>query len=194
MIVHKWGVIEYEKARQKMETVHLLAQSDGQNHLILTQHPRCFTIGRDAWQKQWSVPTIRSDRGGSITCHSEGQNIFYFCFQTPSPVRFFRQIRIVFQNFFNTFDKEIIYLKKNPGFYIKNKKLCSLGFRYKNGVSLHGIALNVNVNLAYHSQINPCNIEGIIPTSLVAEGIFMECVEVNNHILLHIAKVFDESF
>lgn len=193
MIVHRWGILEYEKARQKMDTVHQQACKDGQNHLILTSHPAVFTVGRDAWEKEWHVPVVKTDRGGSITAHSIGQNVYYFCFQAPSPARFFSKVLDAYTDFFATFHDNITYDKKNPGFYIKNRKIASLGFRYTNGVSLHGVALNVDVDLAWQGQINPCDLEGIIPTSLHQESIMISPKSVDEKILMHILEHFDES-
>ncbi len=193
MIVHRWEVTEYEEGIKKMYKIHKKAQIDKKNHLILTQHKKCFTVGKDEWDKQWSVETIKSDRGGSITCHSEGQNIYYFCFQTPCAPHFFIKVVSSFKEFFDRLDKRIVYKKENPGFYLRDKKLCSLGFRYKNGVSLHGVALNVDVDLNFHAQINPCNLNGISPTSLANENIHISCSEVNNFVISSLVKNFDES-
>ncbi len=193
MILHRWGELPYEEGYAQMLAVHESAKNDGQNHLILTSHPACHTVGRDAWEARWSVPVIRSDRGGSITCHSPGQNIYYFCFQAPSPPLFFRKVRTVFSNFFNRFDKPFFYDKENPGFYIENRKICSLGFRYKEGVSLHGVALNVDVNLTFHNRVNPCNLQAIQATSLQNEDIHINCETVNNFIIKDIEKVFDDT-
>ena len=193
MIVHDWGILEYEEGRKEMESIHKKAVEDNQNHLILTQHPNCFTVGRDAWNKRWSIPVIKTDRGGSITSHTKGQNIYYFCFQAPSPARFFSKIITVFEEFFSSFEKEIYYQKENPGFYIENRKICSLGFRYKNGVSLHGVALNVDVDLSFCSQVDPCDLKGVAPTSMAYEKIYLSADDVNDRIVNKVAEVFDES-
>jgi len=192
MILHRWGEIDYEEGYVRMLEVHRRAGVDGKNHLILTSHPPCFTVGRDAWEAQWALPVINSDRGGSITCHSPGQNIYYFIFHAPNPPLFFKKVRRVFENFFTQFDKPFYYDKENPGFYIENRKICSLGFRYKEGVSLHGVALNVDVDLTFHNQINPCNLQNITATSLENEDIHITCHDVNNFVVSEVQKVFHE--
>ena len=193
MILHRWGEVPYEEGYARMLAVHEEAKIDGQNHLILTSHPPCYTVGRDTWDAPWSVPVIRSDRGGSVTCHSPGQNIYYFSFQAPNPPLFFRKVRTVFGNFFSRFDKPFYYDKANPGFYIENRKICSLGFRYKEGVSLHGVALNVDVDLAFHNRVNPCNLQNIEATSLKNEDIHIDPESVNNFMIEEIRKVFDDA-
>ncbi len=193
MILHRWGLVPYEKAYKKMLEIHKNAQEDKQNHLILLQHPACYTIGQDRQYSNLNVETISTDRGGDITCHSEGQNIYYFCFQTPVPARFFKNIKDVFSCFFSQFALNIYYDKQNPGFYIQDRKICSLGFRYKQGVSLHGVAINVDVDLSFHNRIHPCGLENISSTSLNEEDIHISCEEVNNFIISEILKKFNES-
>ncbi len=191
MIVHHWGLIEYLQASTKMIEIHSTALKDGQDHLILCSHPKVFTVGSDN-KMDWEVPTIQSDRGGSITCHSEGQAVFYFCFQVPQPVKFYRTILAAFDHFFQETLPTARYDKAYPGYYINNQKIASLGFRYRQGVSLHGMALNVAVDLDFHSLVNPCGLTGITPTSLRNEGVDMNLKQVNHIIVQNIAEAFDE--
>lgn len=192
MIVHNWDLLEYEKAYNKMQEVHALALEDGQNHLILCQHENIYTLGQDE-DKNFEVDTYQTDRGGSITSHSPGQNMYYFCFQTAFPARFFSKVLSVFTRFFNTYLPLVYYDKDRPGFYLNGTKLLSLGFRYKQGVSLHGVSLNVCPDLSFHNQIHPCNLKDISSSSLANEKIDMSCSEVNEKILKLICEAFDES-
>jgi len=192
MILHKWGEIAYIQAREQMQTLHVKAQQDGQNHLILCSHPAVFTVGSDE-KKPFDVATVQSDRGGSITCHSSGQNIYYFCFQVSQPAQFYRKVLNTFENFFTKNLPKVNYDKKSPGFYIQNRKIASLGFRYSQGVSLHGVALNVNVDLALHSQVSPCNLTNIVPTSLKNEGLSLTQKEVDAQIVRLLEKHFEDA-
>jgi len=192
MIVHDWGEIEYTKAREKMQSVHAVALQDKQNHLILCSHPNVFTIGSSC-NTPFCVPVIQSDRGGSITCHSPGQNIYYFCFQVSNPAKLYKKVLNAFEDFFMQYLPEVRYNKAQAGFYIQNRKIASLGFRYSQGVSLHGVALNVDVDLDFHSQVNPCNLEGIVPTSLANENIHLTQEALNREIVHYIGKSFDDA-
>ncbi|HIC44711.1 MAG TPA: lipoyl(octanoyl) transferase [Sulfurimonas sp.] len=192
MILHDWGLLEYELAYVKIQEVHTLALEDGQNHLILCQHPCIYTIGQDA-KEIFKVPSFKTDRGGSITSHSPGQNIYYFCFHAPLPAKFFSKIISIYSEFFKIYLPSAHYEKERPGFYIKDTKLLSLGFRYKKGVSLHGVALNVSPALDFHNKIKPCNLEGIRSSSLKEQGLDLSCKEVNEKIVNLILKAFNES-
>ncbi len=192
MKLHIWAEVPYKKARSMMQDIHGEALEDGQNHLILCTHPNIFTVGSDT-QHSFCVDVVRSDRGGSITCHSLGQNVFYFCFQVQNPALFYKKVLRAFECFFTKYLPEVCYDKNKVGFYIQNRKIASLGFRYSQGVSLHGVALNVDVDLAFHSQVNPCNLPGVVPTSLHFEGVTLTQKEVNEQMLRFIQKSFDDA-
>ena len=192
MKLHEWGEVEYTKARDMMQSVHKKALYDGENHLILCSHPNIFTIGSSE-KKKFCVETLQCDRGGSITCHSPGQNIFYFCFQVKNPPHFYKRVLTAFEYFFMQTLPEVTYDKKEAGFYIQNRKIASLGFRYEKGVSLHGVALNVDVDLAFHSQVNPCNLEGIVPTSLHNEGCMLTQEAVDQELIALLERSFDDA-
>ncbi len=165
----EWGTIAYEEAMVRMEYLHRRALEEGEDYLILCEHLPVYTVGSDATLPE--VPCVRSDRGGSITYHAPGQLIWYFCFHIGTPVRFYRSVVRILERYLKELDPRIAYDRHRPGFYIQNRKLLSLGFRYSGGVSRHGIALNVDLDLAPFRKIRPCNLEGVVPTSLCAEGI-----------------------
>ena len=56
-----------------------------------------------------------------------------------------------------------------PGVWIDNRKLASIGVRVKSGVSRHGLALNCDTDLAWFDSIRACGVEGGVATSLSAE-------------------------
>jgi lipoyl(octanoyl) transferase len=190
MRVLEWGEIEYYAARERMGAVHANVVQTQENHLIICSHPNVFTIGQDA-KEEFNVATVQSDRGGSITCHTLGQSVFYFCFVVDNPARFYKKVVRAFEAFFQRYLPAVKYDKKQPGFYIQNRKIASLGFRYSQGVSLHGVALNVDVDLAFHSQVNPCNLERIVPTSLANEGMDLNQKEIERFMIDAIKKSFD---
>ncbi len=189
MVLHRWSQIPYDEAMEKMAAVHTQACEDGCNHLILCAHPPLFTVGYDD-KEEWNVPVIRSERGGSITCHSPGQVVAYFCFQVVSLAHFYRRVIRAYEGFFGEVLPQAAYRTDAPGFYVQHRKIASLGFRYRQGVSLHGVALNVD--LAFHAQVAPCGLEGIVPTSLYVEGVRMTPGEAEEKIVIHIAEAFGE--
>ena len=55
-----------------------------------------------------------------------------------------------------------------PGVYAGVKKICSLGLRIHRGCSLHGLALNVDMDLEPFQRINPCGYAGMPMTQVRA--------------------------
>ncbi len=137
--------------------------------VIFCSHKSVFTIG-EAENKNFGVGEIRSDRGGSITYHDKGSLMVYFILKVSSHPLFYKNVLKIFKKFFYEIDKNIFYDKKNPGFYIENRKIASIGFRYKKGFSKHGVCINLNPNLEKFNLINPCDLKGIKATSFEKEG------------------------
>ena len=191
MIVYNFGTISYLEAMKEMKSIHQKAIKDGKNHLILCSHPLCYTVGKDE-DIDFGIDTIKSDRGGSVTCHSEGQLVIYFCFQAQNPALFYRKVIKSINSIFDTILPSAKYSKDNPGWYIDKRKISSLGFRYSKGVSMHGVAINNCVDLKAHNIISPCNLSGIEATSLQNEGIDISMQELTDLLIDSIAKNFDE--
>jgi len=191
MIVHEWGEVAYEEAMVHMHRVHRDAVADGRNHLIFCSHPAVFTVGADD-KEAWDVPTVRSDRGGAITCHSPGQLVTYFCFQMKSPAHFYAKVLQVYDIVLKAWLPHVVYDKMRPGFYIENRKLASLGFRYSRGVSLHGVSLNVDVDLDLHNRVNPCGLKGVCATSLAAEGVGVSMTALQKALQTQCSEVFHD--
>ena len=55
---------------------------------------------------------------------------------------------------------------QRPGVYVDGKKIASLGLRIKNGSVYHGLALNVDMDLAPFAHINPCGYAGLQMTQI----------------------------
>jgi lipoyl(octanoyl) transferase len=75
------------------------------------------------------------------------------------------------------------------------RKICAMGVRASRWVTMHGFALNVNVNLGYFDNIIPCGIRGKAVTSLNIElGVArVDEWEVKNRILKYFCQLFDSS-
>lgn len=107
------------------------------------------------------IPVVSSNRGGKITYHGPGQQVLYFLIDL-------RRRNVNIRQLIDIMEKAVIltlkkfsiegYVKeKSPGIYINNrKKICSLGLRVKKGFTLHGLSINVNMNLIPFSYIAPC--------------------------------------
>ena len=58
-----------------------------------------------------------------------------------------------------------------PGVYVNGAKIAALGLRVRRGCSYHGLALNIDVDLAPFAGIDPCGFPGLEVTSTAALGV-----------------------
>jgi lipoate-protein ligase B len=57
----------------------------------------------------------------------------------------------------------------NRGIWVGDKKMGSIGIALRKGVSFHGLALNVNLDLLPFSWIQPCGLQDVQMTSMRQE-------------------------
>jgi len=183
------GLIDYQDGLNIMKDFHKKAVENDKNYLLICQHYDIYTVGQNE-DKNFPVSVIKTDRGGSITFHGPGQPIFYFIFKVKSPIVFYKKVVKSFDMVFKPLCEKIYHDFKNPGFYIENRKLASIGFKYSKGYSLHGVAVNHSVDLDKFNLIKPCNLDGYIATSLINEGIGIELDELVSRITNSILKNF----
>jgi lipoyl(octanoyl) transferase len=181
------GLIEYKKFLLIQKKLTLLKQ----NFLIFATHHPVYTVGINKAQNfPFAIPV---KRGGSITYFDEGTLMVYFIFNVKSPPLFFRKVRTLMDKFFKNLNSEIFYDKEKPGYYLKNRKIASLGFHYEKGRSNHGVSIHISPNLENFNKINPCNLKGIIATSLKNEGIEISMDEAKKKLQKLIKEVFNET-
>jgi lipoyl(octanoyl) transferase len=58
-----------------------------------------------------------------------------------------------------------------PGVYVGAAKVAALGLRVRRGSCYHGVALNVDMDLAPFSHIDPCGYPGLKVTQTSALGV-----------------------
>ena len=161
-----------------------------ENFLLFATHNPVFTVGKNENNFPFAIKT---DRGGSITYFDEGTLMLYFIFNVNNPAFFYKSVRKVISKFFSHFPIPVYYDKNNAGFYIENRKIASLGFRYENGRSKHGVSLHISPNLKEFNKINPCNLKGITATSLQNEGIKIDIEDAKQFLIPIIKEVFNEA-
>ena len=173
MIIKDLGLVPYEEMDALLESYIPKTKSD--DFLLVCTHPPIYTVGSEEYACDLEV--VQTDRGGSITYFDKGTLMLYFAFAVPNPPKFYAKVVQAVQSFFLHFDAAIQYDKKRPGFYIENRKIASLGFRYKKGASKHGVALHINPNLVEFNKIAPCGLPDVRATSLWAEGYIISMQE-----------------
>jgi len=179
-------LIEYKKFINIQNYLHNRAIKNKSNYIIFASHYPIFTKGIN--EKNFPF-AFKVDRGGSITYFDEGSFMIYFIIKVDNPPLFFRKIIKIFKQFFLPYP-QIKYDTTKAGFYIQNRKICSLGFSYKKGYSKHGVSIHLNNNLEKFNSVTPCNLKGIIATSLYNENIKLSPNDIKIKITNLIKKEF----
>jgi lipoate-protein ligase B len=178
------GLVEYGKAWDAQKRIHALRREDKiGDTLILLEHPHVFTIGRhgdrsnilfdDETLREKGISVYHIDRGGDVTYHGPGQLVGYSIFHYKnlgfSTRRFVHSIEevmiITLARFGLTAKRDPLY----PGVWIGSNKICAIGLRVIDGVSMHGFALNLRTDPAYFGGIIACGIQDRGVTSLEME-------------------------
>ena len=70
-----------------------------------------------------------------------------------------------------------------PGVYVNDSKIASLGLRLKNNRCYHGLALNINMDLAPFDAIDPCGYQGLQVTQMRDLGITASVDALGNRLI-----------
>ncbi|WP_348666172.1 lipoyl(octanoyl) transferase LipB [Arsenophonus symbiont of Ornithomya chloropus] len=144
------------------------------DEIWLLEHYPVFTQGKTGKKEHLlessNIPVIQSDRGGQITYHGPGQLIMYVLLDLKRHnINVKKLVHILENTVIHTLNELGIAScsqDKFPGVYINKKKICSLGLRIHKGCSMHGLALNVNMDLTPFQKINPCGHIGMQMTQI----------------------------
>jgi lipoyl(octanoyl) transferase len=175
----KWlGRVAYEPTWRAMQALTDTRGPDTPDELWLLEHDPVFTLGMNADPTHvldaGDIPVVQIDRGGQVTYHGPGQLVVY-------PLIDVRRVGIGVRSLVTALERAVIDLAaasgikaecraNAPGVYVDGRKLASVGLRVRRGGSYHGLALNVNMDLAPFLRINPCGYAGLEMTQLAALG------------------------
>jgi lipoyl(octanoyl) transferase len=157
--------------------------------LIFVEHPHVYTLGKSGSEDNLLLDLIqlrakdasfyRIDRGGDITYHGPGQIVGY-------PIFDLEVIKIGLKEYIYSIEEAIIKtvgeygiiasrLEGGTGVWIdpevpgKARKICAIGVKASRYITMHGFAFNVNTDLTYFNNINPCGFTDKGVTSLEKE-------------------------
>jgi len=176
------GLQDYQKTWQAMRDFTDRRTTETPDEIWLLQHHPVFTLGQagkiEHLLTSTAIPVVKTDRGGQITYHGPGQLIAYLLIDL-------KRRHLGVRDLVTLMEKSLVellqesgidaYAKKSaPGVYVQcminnhpiEHKIASLGLRVRKGCSYHGLALNVDMNLAPYQQINPCGYVGLAVTQL----------------------------
>jgi lipoyl(octanoyl) transferase len=139
-----------------------------------------------------SIPLLKTDRGGQVTYHGPGQLLAFLLLDL-------RRLGIGVRPLVRRMEQAVVDLLAEfgitaagntvmPGVYVDGAKIAALGLRVKNGCCYHGLALNVNMDLAPFSAIDPCGYPGLAVTQLSELGVERNIAELGPRLARHLTR------
>ena len=164
IVIKRLGRAEYLPTLQAMRRFTLERSDSSADELWLLEHPPVYTLGQGAAPVSVAngIPVIASDRGGEITYHGPGQVVLYTLIDLARrglKVKPF--VRLLEQSVIDLVGGRAARRAGAPGVYVDGAKLAALGIRVTKGRAYHGLALNVDMDLAPFSAIDPCGYPGL---------------------------------
>ena len=142
----------------------------------MLEHFPVYTLGfgasEDHLLRENNIPVVRSDRGGEVTYHGPGQIVAYFLINLRrknwGPKRFVNELEASVIDFLKKYNISSSRQSGEPGIYVKDKKISSVGLKIKRGFSYHGLSINIDMDLSPFENINVCGNEGLKVTHPVS--------------------------
>lgn len=174
ILVRHLGLQPYETVSQAMHDFTDRRDDTTPDEIWLVEHLPVFTQGQAGKAEHLlmtgDIPVIQSDRGGQVTYHGPGQQVMYVLLNLKRRKLGVRElVTLLEQTVVNTlaeYDIDAHPRADAPGVYVGEMKICSLGLRIRKGCSFHGLALNINMDLAPFQRINPCGYAGMEMTQM----------------------------
>ena len=154
---------------QRQLQQRLLLQPEGPDAVILLQHEPCYTLGRGADPgflrfdpANPPLPLHRIDRGGEVTHHCPGQLVLYPVLNLQRHGAdlhlYLRRLEQVGIDLLAEYGLAAERLTGLTGVWLEGHKLAAIGVGARRWISQHGLALNVDCDLAGFSRVVPCGL------------------------------------
>ena len=162
--------IKYEQAIKIMEQRLIdISQNNSKDLIWILEHKDLYTAGTSYNENEIldkSIEIIKTNRGGKITYHGQGQLICYFVIDLKKRKKDIRKfISIIEKTIVDTlryYEIETFPDKNNIGIWYnensKIKKIAAIGVRVSKWIAYHGFSINVKNNLEKYNAIIPCGI------------------------------------
>ena len=173
---------------RKILAVQIQLQEQRRNNqipdtILIVEHPAVITLGARSEANKLlfseseittrGIDIVRTRRGGGVTAHNPGQLVFYpiinlqkSALSVSEYIRKLEETGIELLRLLNVSDERT---KGLPGLWVSGKKIASIGVRVSRFVTCHGMAININNDLAIFDLFVPCGLDGVQITSVQKE-------------------------
>lgn len=177
-------LVKFEDALEIMQKrVEEIIAGNMPQLIWILEHPPVYTAGVSAREEdllnKTDIPVFQTNRGGKYTYHCPGMQIIYvmldlkkfFAPEKPDVARFVEFLENWVIDVLAEFGIKGEIRKGRVGIWVvdKNgneKKIAAIGIKLKKWVSYHGIAINIDPDLAGFSNIVPCGIKDFGVTAM----------------------------
>jgi lipoyl(octanoyl) transferase len=176
--------VDYLTAWETQRELHAaVVAGEAPDTVWLLEHPPVFTAGKrtaptDRPADPGGAPVIDVDRGGMVTFHGPGQLVGYPIVRLPDHVKVVDYVRRLEEALIAVcadLGVETARVPGRSGVWLRadergpERKVAALGIRVSHGVTMHGFALNCDVDLGWYDRFVPCGISDAGVTSLSTE-------------------------
>ena len=181
-LIRPLGLVDYATTLAAMHQFTDGRDEHSPDELWVLQHPPVFTQGQAGKPEHLlmpgDIPVVQTDRGGQVTYHGPGQLVIYPLIDISRRGYGVRslvsRLEGAMVDTLSALGIQAYADPDAPGVYVdlhgRRHKIGSLGLRVRKGRSLHGLSLNVQMDLEPFSRINPCGYSGLAMTQLADCG------------------------
>ena len=194
--------VDYVQAWDRQREVHAGVVAGGPGTVLLLEHSPVYTAGKRTEPHERpndGTPVIEVDRGGKITFHGPGQLVGYPIVRLPDHVLVVDYVRRLEEALIAVCGELGVTTARVPGrsgVWLQagngrpERKIAAIGIRVSRGVTMHGFALNCDVDLSWYDRFVPCGIADAGVTTLSEElGRDVSVEEVRPLVERHLAEL-----
>lgn len=202
--------ISYAEAWDLQSGLHEERATDRRpDTVLILEHLPVYTLGRSTRVSHWGGDTeaLRShgadlhsvNRGGSVTYHGPGQIVMYPILRltqhAAGPRQFVWLLEEVMIRLLKQWGIEGRRIERKPGVWVllgaEPLKIAAVGVRVERGITLHGCALNVDMDLSPFQLIQPCgDAHGRVTTMAASTGRTASLQDIKQALARHFNEVF----
>ena len=186
------GRCAYDEALAIQEARWCARRAGGSDVCLAVEHPPTVTLGKRATSAELRVDTaeldargvacVQVERGGYATYHGPGQLVLYpIVALTPRGFgvgSFVATLETIMLEIAAAFGVRATRNPRGRGIWTARGKLGAVGIRVRDGISTHGLALNVSDDVTGFDLITPCGMRDVAVTTLAAEGAAVSLADV----------------
>ena len=198
-LVRLLGLADYAATYDAMRRFTAERRATTPDELWVLEHLPVYTAGIAAravhFPRTAGIPLVRANRGGQITYHGPGQAIVYTLVDLERGRLTVRgMVALIEDAVMDVLGARGVAAERKagaPGVYVGGAKIAALGLRVQRGACFHGVALNVDMDLAPYADIDPCGYPGLAVTQTSAHGVEGDACELGEALASRICGLLE---